>query len=137
MENGTAGATNILNNSPSYAVANAFKLDNSNWESEENLFPLAIWMRFQRTYRLKKIGVRFYNGAYAPNKLIIVGSDDCANWNPLLSVENTGISTSESNPYREWTISEATRFPCLGLMFLESNGLSYGRVNIKVIHMWQ
>ena len=136
MENGTAGASSVLSDNPIYGGAMAFKLDEQYWETKANTFPNTIWMRFQRAYRLKKIGVRFFDHTYAPNQMIVVGSDDCANWNPLLYVENTGIPSSVESAYKKWTIPVANSFSCLGLMFQRSAGTDNGWVILESIHMY-
>jgi len=139
-ENGTAGASNVYSSSSGNAAANAFKLDTSYWHSKKDEFPMTIWMRFQRPYRLKKIGVKPYSYDFITKEMYVVGSDDCTSWNPLLIVQNTGYPSSGTNAhhyYKEWTISVENRFSCLGLMFMKKDSKNNGHIVLDEIHMWE
>jgi len=140
-ENGTAGASSVASdNEATYGAANAFKLDTSYFQSKKNSFPVTIWMRFQRPYRLKKIGVKPYSYTHITKEMYIVGSDDCANWKSLLTVQNTGYPSSGTNTYhyyKEWTISVENRFACLGLMFMRKDSVNNGWILLDEIHMFE
>ena len=142
---GTAGATStgLINHRP----IKAFTSSEESWFNIKGQFPAGVWIRFQRTYRLAKIGFRAWSPGYSggnwPTVTEIVGSNDCSQWKTLLYIDNGGGFTRNSGvgpqeQFRTFTIPTENRLPftCLGLRWPSGQGCN-GIVRVGDIQMWE
>ena len=116
-DHGTPGASSVAGAEAiagDYSPKNAFTSSDDYWASDLNQFPAIIWMKFNNPHRLARIGYRSNGINQIPKKMIVVGSHDCTNWSPLLTIENTGFSNKE---FRTWDIPAENRvlYRCIGL----------------------
>ena len=114
-DHGTPGASSIYRKLVvSYTPKNAFTSTDNIWASDAHQFPAIVWMKFNKPHRLARIGYRSNGIEQIPKKMIVVGSHDCTNWSPLLTIENTGFSNKE---FRTWDIPAENRvlYRCIGL----------------------
>jgi len=105
-------------------------------KSGSQYFPASVWMRYSRSHRLAKIGFR--TGPYSsenPKDFEVIGSNDCLNWNALLSVDNAGLTKEKQ--FKTWQIPLENRiaFSCLGLKIKKTNGKTL--VRLGQITMWE
>jgi len=137
---GTPGASSVLYGSDSYEPAKAFTSDDDEyWMPAEDQLPASIWMRFPRAHRLAAIGYKNYARKIDPNRVKVIGSNDCATWTTLLTVEHAGFS--QNKEFRKWDIplENQQMFSCLGLMW-ESRGFDpniRSAVWVLDIRMWE
>jgi len=116
-ERGTPGATSSNTASIQEGAAQAFTSNDNEWVPEENQLPAAIWMHFPRAHRLSAIGYKNFDPRYDTKSLKVIGSNDCATWTTLFTVENTGFTKRKE--FRKWYIPVENQhmFSCLGLMW--------------------
>jgi len=137
---GTPGASSVYTGDEfNYGPANAFtSYDNETWSPAINQLPAAIWMRFPTAHRLAAIGFKNYAPSFTPKSLKVIGSNDCATWTTLLTVENTGFT--KNFEFRKWNIplENQDMFSCLGFMWesMDEVKSSYA-VTVLDIRMWE
>jgi len=139
-ERGTPGASSVYNgHNAIFGAAKAFKSHHYWWIPADNQLPASIWMRFPRAHRLAAIGYKNYARKIDPNRVKVIGSNDCATWTTLLTVEHAGFS--QNKEFRKWDIplENQQMFSCLGLMW-ESRGFDpniRSAVWVLDIRMWE
>jgi len=138
-ERGTPGGTSVYNEGYTeyIQIKWAFSREDNYWIPESNQYPASIWMHFPEAHRLSSIGYRNkYDKGSDPKSLKVIGSNDCATWTTLHTVENTGFTKEWE--FRKWVIPEENRvsFSCLGLMW--PNKLDeYQSITVVQIRMWE
>jgi len=132
-ERGTPGASSVYNGD--YGAARAFTSDDDYWIPADNQLPASIWMRFPRAHRLAAIGYKNYY--YDPTSLKVIGSNDCATWTTLLTVDKTGFT--KENEFRKWSIPVENQqmFSCLGFMWQKASRGYPRTVVVREIRMWE
>ena len=139
-ERGKPGASSVLKSTGqgvNYEVANAFTGNDEMWIPKEDQRPAAIWMHFPRAHRLVAIGYKNYAPVFDPNRVKVIGSNDCATWTTLLTVENTGFTKNKE--FRKWDIPLENQhmFSCLGFMWESGSRASRSAVRVLDIRMWE
>ena len=134
VNNGTAGSSQYSNNYPPRGAFNG----SNDWVNKLRQFPAVIWMRFQKSHRLQKIGFAPYSVAsYLPNEFEVVGSDDCSHWTVLRRLNNKGGFRLDGE-FKTFVIPVENRVSvtCIGLRWPNSNGCT-GFVRVGEITMWE
>merc|ERR1712087_155690 len=116
---GTADASSIY--SDNYVAQNAFNQENpdARWCSEA-VYPGKIWFKFTSAVKVVKISFSSIHGKWwkeSPKAFDVIASNDCINWDILLSVTNSGF-TGEN----------------LGYSWL---GIGYDYISLKKLKMFQ
>jgi len=135
-ERGKPGASSVYDNR--HGAALAFISNDDYWLPEDKQLPATIWMRFPRAHRLAAIGYRNYKNGYDPKSLQVIGSNDCATWTTLLTVDNTGFTKTKE--FRKWYIPAQNQqmFSCLGFMWQSNAPVIYSyTVIVREIRMWE
>jgi len=133
---GTPGASSVRYGNNGAAMAFTGN-DNEYWIPEDDQLPVSIWMRFPRAHRLVAIGYKNYAPVFDPNRVKVIGSNDCATWTTLLTVENTGFTKNKE--FRKWDIPLENQhmFSCLGFMWESGSSASRSAVRVLDIRMWE
>ena len=137
--NGTAGASSKY--SASYSAQNAFNQDDSNarWCSTPG-YPSKIWFKFMSAVKVVKFSFSSVQSKYwkeSPKAFNVIASDDCSNWDILLSVTNSGF-TGE-NQEKSWQIppTQQKSYRCYGIEGTENLGYWRDYISLKKLKMWQ
>jgi len=116
----------------------AFTSDDDYWWAPGYQLPATIWMRFPRAHRLAAIGYKNRDQTYDPKSLKVIGSNDCATWTTLLTVDNTGFTKAKE--FRKWCIPVENQqmFSCLGFMWQSKAPVTHETtVVVEEIRMWE
>ena len=136
---GMAGASSIY--SDSYIAQNAFDQEDpdARWSSTAG-YPGKIWFKFTSAVKVAKLSFSSVQSIYwkeSPKAFNVIASNDCRNWEILLSVTNSGF-TGE-NQEKSWQIpcTQKKSYQCYGIEGTENLGYGTDYISLKKMKMFQ
>merc|ERR1711962_1573711 len=136
---GMAGASSIY--SHLYVAQNAFDQEDpdARWSSTAG-YPGKIWFKFTSAVKVAKLSFSSVQSKYwkeSPKAFNVIASNDCSNWDILLSVTNSGF-TGE-NQEKSWQIpcTQQKSYQCYGIEGTENLGYGTDYISLKKMKMFQ
>ena len=99
-----------------HSAAHAFK-PQTGWPWASKDLPATIWYNFNHSFRLAKISFtsRKLWWSQTPKTFEIVGSNDCSNWDVLMSVSNAGFTDGSQTKAWEISCEKQKSYKCYGI----------------------
>ena len=136
---GTAGASSKW--STDHSTQNAFDREdpNARWASKAG-FPGKIWFQFTYEVKVVKISFSSVNGEWrgqSPKAFHVIASDDCGNWDTLLSVTNSGFTGPNQEKSWEIPCTQQKSYRCYGFEGTENLGYGKDVISFEKLKMFQ
>ena len=136
---GTADASSIY--SDDYVAQYAFNQENSDarWCSEAG-YPGEIWFKFTSAVKLVKISFSSIDGRWwteSPKAFDVMASNDCINWDILLSVTNSGFTGENQEKFWQIPCFKQKSYQCYGIKGTENLGYGTDYISLKKLMMFE
>ena len=136
---GTAAASSQY--SSSYSAQKAFNQENpeARWCSTVG-YPAKIWFKFTSAVKVVKISFSSVDSnkwKESPKTFNVIASNDCNNWDILLSVNNSGF-TGQNQEYT-WQIpcAQQKTYQCYGIEGTKNLGYGKDYISLKKLNMFK
>jgi len=139
---GTPGASSQY--SASYSAEKAFDSENDDrWCSAEG-FPAKIWFQFTSAVKVVKISFSspepsrgHQKWKQSPKAFQVIASDDCSNWDTLLSVTDSGFTGAHQEKSWQIPCNQQKSYHCYGIEGNENFGFHTDYISVHKMKMFQ